>query len=57
MKEMAYKKVHQKIEIVFKFMKNPAQIDRTSKKNYKRIPFKFDLGSIYREILCIFFDF
>ena len=35
MKEMAYKKVHQKIEIVFKFMKNPAQIDRTSKKNYK----------------------
>ena len=65
MKEMAYKKVHQKIEIVFKFMKNPAQIDRTSKKNYKRIPCKFDQGSFYKEILCIhlngnplyFFDF
>ena len=62
---MAYKKVHQKIEIVFKFMKNPAQIDRTSKKNYKRIPCKFDQGSFYKEILCIhltgnplyFFDF
>ena len=25
-----------------------------SKKNYKRIPFKFDLGSFYREILCVF---
>ena len=23
-------------------------------KNYKRIPFKFDLGSFYREILCVF---
>merc|ERR1711989_32565 len=26
----------------------------TSKKNYMRIPFKFDLGSFYRKILCIF---
>ena len=54
MKEMAYKKVHQKIEIVFKFMKNPAQIDRTSKKNYKRIPCKFDQVSFYKAILGIY---
>ena len=27
------------------------------KQNYKRIPFKLNLGSFYREIICIFFDF
>ena len=27
------------------------------RKKYKRIPFKFDLSSVYREILCIFFYF
>ena len=38
-------------------MKKPLEIDRTSKKNYKRIPFKFDLGSFWREILFFFLNF
>ena len=38
------------------YIKNSLQIYRTSNKNYKRIPCIFDLGSFYREILCIFFQ-
>ena len=55
MKEIPYKKLHSKIEIAFEFTwKILHKLIGPWKKKYKRIPFKFDMGSFYREILCIF---
>ena len=50
------KKNQKNIEIAFKYIwKIYNKLIGPRKKKYRRIPFKFDLSSVYRLILCIFF--